>query len=61
MLKLIIFINEKSTYHRNYRSRWILFNKVIIKKGYEVFGIKRRTSLINTQRIDEFFNDKKLT
>ena len=34
--------------------------KLLLKKGYQVYGIKRRTSLINTQRIDEFFNDKKL-
>ena len=34
--------------------------KLLLKKGYEVHGIKRRTSLINTQRIDEFFNDKNL-
>ena len=34
--------------------------KLLLKKGYHVYGIKRRTSLINTQRIDEFFNDKKL-
>ena len=34
--------------------------KFLLKKGYQVYGIKRRTSLINTQRIDEFFNNKKL-
>ncbi len=34
--------------------------KLLLKKGYQVHGIKRRTSLINTQRIDEFFNDKNL-
>ena len=34
--------------------------KLLLKKGYEVHGIKRRTSLINTKRIDEFFNDKNL-
>ena len=34
--------------------------RLLLKKGYEVHGIKRRTSLINTQRIDEFFNDKNL-
>ena len=34
--------------------------KLLLKKGYRVYGIKRRTSLINTQRIDEFFNNKKL-
>ena len=34
--------------------------KLLLQKGYEVHVIKRRTSLINTQRIDEFFNDKNL-
>ena len=34
--------------------------KFLLKKGYEVHGLKRRTSLINTKRIDEFFNDKKI-
>ena len=34
--------------------------KFLLKKGYQVHGIKRRTSLINTQRIDEFFNDRNL-
>ena len=29
----------------------------LIKKGYEVHGIKRRTSLINTDRIDHLFQD----
>jgi GDPmannose 4,6-dehydratase len=29
----------------------------LIKKGYEVHGIKRRTSLINTQRIDHLYQD----
>ena len=34
--------------------------KLLLKKNYKVYGIKRRTSLINTQRIDEFFEDKRL-
>ena len=34
--------------------------KLLLKKNYQVHGIKRRTSLINTQRIDEFFEDTKL-
>ena len=34
--------------------------KFLLKKKYQVHGIKRRTSLINTQRIDEFFYDKNL-
>jgi GDPmannose 4,6-dehydratase len=34
--------------------------KLLLKKKYQVHGLKRRTSLINTQRIDEFFDDKRL-
>lgn len=30
---------------------------LLLKKGYEVHGIKRRTSLINTQRIDHLYQD----
>lgn len=29
----------------------------LLKKGYEVHGIKRRSSLINTQRIDHLYQD----
>ncbi len=29
----------------------------LLKKGYEVHGIKRRSSLINTERIDHLFQD----
>ncbi|MBS1640461.1 MAG: GDP-mannose 4,6-dehydratase [Bacteroidetes bacterium] len=29
----------------------------LLKKGYKVHGIKRRTSLFNTQRIDHFYED----
>ena len=28
----------------------------IIKKGYNVHGVKRRTSVINTERIDHIFD-----
>lgn len=31
--------------------------ELLLKKGYEVHGIKRRTSLINTERIDSFYQD----
>lgn len=31
--------------------------ELLLKKGYEVHGIKRRTSLINTQRIDKLYQD----
>ena len=29
----------------------------LLKKGYEVHGLKRRSSIFNTARIDEFYND----
>ncbi|HEX6334863.1 MAG TPA: GDP-mannose 4,6-dehydratase [Flavisolibacter sp.] len=31
--------------------------ELLLAKGYEVHGIKRRTSLINTQRIDHLYQD----
>jgi GDPmannose 4,6-dehydratase len=34
--------------------------ELLLKKGYNVHGIKRRSSLINTDRIDHLFNDKSL-
>ena len=34
--------------------------KLLLKKGYQVHGLKRRSSLINTQRINEFFDNKKI-
>ena len=34
--------------------------ELLISKGYEVHGIKRRTSLFNTQRIDHLIEDKKI-
>ena len=50
-LKLITGITGQDGYY---------LTKLLLKKGYQVHGIKRRTSLINTQRIDEFFNNKNL-
>lgn len=34
--------------------------ELLLSKGYEVHGIKRRTSLFNTQRIDHLFEDPKI-
>jgi GDPmannose 4,6-dehydratase len=34
---------------------------LLLEKGYEVHGIKRRTSLINTSRIDHLFENKSLS
>ena len=30
----------------------------LLEKGYEVHGIKRRTSLFNTDRIDHLYQDR---
>ena len=34
--------------------------ELLLDKGYEVHGIKRRTSLFNTQRIDHLFNNSSI-
>ena len=31
--------------------------ELLLEKGYEVHGIKRRASLLNTQRIDHIYQD----
>ncbi len=35
--------------------------ELLLNKGYTVHGLKRRSSLINTARIDHLFNDKSLS
>jgi GDPmannose 4,6-dehydratase len=35
--------------------------ELLLKKGYEVHGIKRRTSLFNTDRIDHLYEDPHVT
>ena len=32
-------------------------SELLLEKGYEVHGIKRRTSLFNTDRIDHLYKD----
>ena len=34
--------------------------ELLLNKGYRVHGVVRRSSLIKTDRIDKFFNDKKI-
>jgi GDPmannose 4,6-dehydratase len=31
--------------------------RALDKKGYEVYGVKRRSSLFNTDKIDDFYQD----
>lgn len=48
-------IDEKSNYYRGYRPGWFLSCRIFLEKGYEVHGIKRRSSLFNTQRVDHIY------
>ena len=32
-------------------------SKFLLKKNYVVYGVKRRSSIINTQRIDDIYKD----
>ena len=41
----------------SYRSRWFLFIFFFNKKGYLVHGVKRRSSSLNTSRIDHIYQD----
>ena len=34
--------------------------ELLLEKGYEVHGIKRRSSIFNTQRIDHIYEDPML-
>ena len=34
--------------------------ELLLERGYEVHGMKRRTSMFNTKRIDHIFEDKKI-
>ena len=36
-------------------------SEFLLNKGYEVHGIKRRTSLINTNRIDHLYEEQNET
>ena len=33
-------------------------SKFLLQKGYVVYGVKRRTSTINTHRIDDIYDDQ---
>ena len=35
--------------------------ELLLEKGYEVHGIKRRSSLFNTDRIDHLYQDPQAT
>ena len=46
---------KKSLYIWCYWTRWILFIRVFIKKNYQVHAVKRKSSSLNTERIDHIY------
>jgi len=49
--------DEKSFKYRGYGQDGTYPAEFLLEKGYEVYGIKRRTSLFNTDRIDHLHQD----
>lgn len=50
--------NEKGiNYRRYHRQDGSYLAEFLLEKGYEVHGIKRRSSLFNTQRVDHIYQD----
>ena len=59
-MQLIIFwMNYEKGGFYNWRNRagWLIFGRILIGKGYEVHGLKRRASSFNTSRIDHIYQD----
>ena len=50
-------MKKKSFNIWSYWTRWFISIKIFIKKKYIVYGVKRRSSIINTQRIDDIYKD----
>ena len=64
MLQRFLHINKPTdryekacTHYRYHRPGRCLPGGVLLGKGYEVHGIKRRSSLFNTERIDHLYQD----
>lgn len=49
---------EEGINHGYYGSKTVLIWPSCWKKGYEVHGIKRRSSLFNTGRVDHIYQDR---
>ena len=50
--------DEESTDHRHNWARRSYLAEFLLDKGYEVHGIKRRSSLFNTARVDHIYQDR---
>jgi hypothetical protein len=46
-LKEYIKAYGKGINYKDYITGWILFGRIFVKKGYEVHGIVRRSSILN--------------
>ena len=51
---------QKSVDYRCHWSGWIVFDRTLAAKGYEVHGIVRRASTFNRGRLDEVWSDPQL-
>ena len=49
--------NIKRFYYWYNWTRWSYLAEFLLEKGYEVHGIKRRSSSLNTSRIDHIYQD----
>ena len=49
--------NKKVALITGVTGQGILLSRVLMNKGYEVHGIKRRSSSFNTERIDHLYHD----
>ena len=54
---MILSAHEEGTDHWYYRAGRHYLAELLLEKGYEVHGIKRRASSFNTSRIDHLYQD----
>jgi len=53
----LLEVDEKSTHHWDYGAGRLVLGRAFLAKGYEVYGLIRRSSSINTDRIDHLYKD----
>ena len=53
--------SEKSNHYRSDRQDVAYLAELLLSKGYEVQGVKRRSSLLTTNRIDHLYQDPAAT
>ena len=53
-------MKKKSFNFWYYWARWLVFSRISSKKNYIVHGVKRRSSTINTERVDHIYQEPHL-